>query len=209
MKRAMFVFTMMLCVMAGLSSCAKAGDATVRQAIQALGAGQYDTALQFFTQALDEDTNYSDEILYTFIANVYVNQGEYAKAIKAQEKSLKLRADYRGYVSLGMLYHLTKDDEKAVSAYQNAIALDEKKGEAYASLGALYLGQNDAAQAIPLLEKAAALEPNIAVIQANLAVAYALTGETEKSDATLEKARNLKCENIEQFEECIAEIASR
>ena len=209
MKRTIFLFGLIFCTVLGVTSCAKAGDNTVRQAMQAYSAGQYDTALQFFTQALEEDTNYSDEILYTFIANVYANQGEYEKAIEAQEKSLSLRADYRGYVTLGMLYHLVKNDENAAAAYQNAIALDEKKGEAYASLGALYLGQNDAAQAIPLLEKATTLEPNIAVIQANLAVAYALLGDTEKSDAALFKARELKCENLDQFEDRIAEIISR
>lgn len=203
-KQAIFCFFCTIFLTVSIFSCAKAGDNTVRQAMQALGSGEYDTALQFFTQALDEDTNYSPELLYAFIANVYVNQGEYQQAIAAQESSLALRADYRGFVSLGMLYHLVKDDEKAAAAYRNAIALDGKKGEAYASLGALYLGQDDAAQAIPLLEKAAALEPNIAVIQANLAVAYAYADENEKSDAALEKARALKCENIEQFEEKIA-----
>ena len=205
-KRAIFLLFCGFFVAAGAVSCTKAGDATVRQAMQAMGAGEYDTALQLFTQALDEDTNYSPELLQTFIANVYVNQGEYQKAIAAQESSLALRADYRGFVSLGMLYHLIKDDEKAAAAYRNAIVLDEKKGEAYASLGALYLGQNDAAQAIPLLEQAAALEPKIAVIRANLAVAYALAGDRAKSDAALETARALKCENIEEFEERIAEM---
>lgn len=204
-KQTIFCFFCAFFVAAGMISCAKPGDNTVRQAMQALGTGEYDTALQFFTQALEEDTNYSPELLYTFIANVYVNQGEYQKAIAAQESSLALRAEYRGFVSLGMLHHLVKDDEKAAAAYRNAIALDGKKAEAYASLGALYLGQDDTAQAIPLLEKAAALEPNIAVIQANLAVAYAFAGEREKSDAALEKARALKCENIEQFEEKIAD----
>ena len=208
MKR-FFLFTAILWVVLTATSCAKPGDNTVRQAMQAYGSGQYETALQFFTQALDEDTNYSDEILYTFIANVYANQGEYEKAIESQKKSLELHADYRGYVTLGMLYHLIKDDEESAQAYRNAISMDEKKGEAYASLGALYLGQNDAVEALPLLEKAAALEPNIAVIQANLAVTYAMLGDTEKSDAALFKARELKCENINQFEDRIEEITSQ
>lgn len=209
MKRTFFLFAMLFCVLMTITSCAKAGDNTVRQAIQAYGAGQYDTALQFFVQALDEDTNYSPEILYTFIANTYANQGEYEKAIEAQKKSLEVREDYRGYVTLGMLYHIVKDDQTAILTYQKAISLDEKKAEAYASLGALYLGQNDAAQAIPMLEKAAFLEPKIAVIRANLSVAYAMIGNAEKSDDALKKARDLKCENIEQFENKIAEILGK
>ena len=208
MKR-FFLFAAILYVVLAATSCAKAGDNTVRQAMQAYGSGQYETALQFFTQALNEDTNYSDEILYTFIANVYANQGEYEKAIEAQKKSLELRADYRGYVTLGMLCHLIKNDEDSAKAYRNAIALDEKKGEAYASLGALYLGQENAKEALPLLEKAGELEPNIAVIQANLAVAYAMSGDREKSDEALFRARELKCENIEQFEDKIEEISAQ
>ena len=128
MKR-FFLFAAILYVVLTATSCAKAGDNTVRQAMQAYGSGQYETALQFFTQALNEDTNYSDEILYTFIANVYANQGEYEKAIEAQKKSLELRADYRGYVTLGMLCHLIKNDEDSAKAYRNAIALDEKRGK--------------------------------------------------------------------------------
>ena len=212
MKRTIFLSAILffaVCMASVMTGCAKPGDSTVRQAMQAYGSGQYETALQFFTQALGEDTNYSKEILYTFIANTYANQGEYEKAIAAQEKSLDLRADYRGFVTLGMLYHLQKNEQKAAAAYRNAIALDEKKGEAYASLGALYLGQNDAAQALPLLEKAAALEPNIAVIRANLAVAYALSGDMSKSEASLEKARAMKCEKIEQFEDKIEEIEAQ
>lgn len=209
MKRLFLFLSLIFSFGCILTSCAKAGDNTVRQAMQAYGSGQYETALHSFTQALNEDTNYSKEILYTFIANTYANQGEYDKAIESQEKSLELRADYRGYVTLGMLYHLQKNDEKAAAAYRNAIALDEKKGEAYASLGALYLGHDDAAQALPLLEKAAALEPNIAVIRANLAVAYALSGDMTKSEASLEKARALKCEKIEQFEDKIEEIEAQ
>ncbi len=208
MKR-FFLFAAILYVVLAATSCAKAGDNTVRQAMQAYGSGQYETALQFFTQALDEDTNYSDEILYTFIANVYANQGEYEKAIESQKKSLELHADYRGYVTLGMLYHLIKDDEESAQAYRNAISMDEKKGEAYASLGALYLGQENAKEALPLLEKAGELEPNIAVIQANLAVAYAMSGDREKSDEALFRARELKCENIEQFEDKIDEISAQ
>ena len=203
-----FLSSVFFCVVCAVffPSCTKPGDNTVRQAIQAYRAGQYDAAITFFTQALEEETNYSDELLYTFISNVYVNQGEYEKAIEAQEKSLALHADYRGYVTLGMLYHLTKDDGNAVSAYQKAIDMTPEKGEAYASLGALYLGQNDTGRALSYLEKAASLEPKLAVIQANLAVAYAMTGDTEKSESALEKARGLKCENIEQFEERIEGI---
>ena len=206
MKRLIFLFVMIVLFM--VTGCAKAGDTTVRQAMQAYGSGELDTALSLFNQALNEDTNYSKELLLTFIANVYANQGEYEKAIASQKESLEKHADYRGYVTLGMFYHVIKDDENAVLAYQKAIDMNPKKGEAYASLGALYVSQHDAANALPLLEKASEYEPNIAIIQANLAVAYAMYGDREKSAAALEKARALKCEDIDQFEERIAEIFS-
>ena len=50
------------------------------------------------------------------------------------------------------------------------------------------------------------LEQNIAVIQANLAIAYAMIGDMDKSEIALAKARQLKCENIESFEDKIDEI---
>lgn len=182
-------------------SCSKPGDLTVQRAIKAYQNQNYDEALNLFLQADEEDSNYSQELIFAFISNLYSSQGDFENAAAYLEKSLELKPDYRGYVTLGMDYHVLKNDEKAEEAYKKAIALNKEKGEAYASLGALYLGQEKYSAAIENLEKATVFEPKLAVPHANLAVAYALAGRKAESDVEFAAAEQLKCPNLEEFRE--------
>ncbi|MBO6219535.1 MULTISPECIES: tetratricopeptide repeat protein [unclassified Treponema] len=159
----------------------------------------YDEALKLFKASLEEETNYSPELIYNFIATIYLQQDDLENALVYQEKSTELRPEYRGLVSLGMTMHLLQRDAEAEGAYRKAIDLNPQKGEAYASLGALYLGQGRAKDAIVNLKKASDLEPKIAMIHANLAVAYAADGQAELSEAEFKIAEELKCENLEEF----------
>ncbi|MBQ0051860.1 MAG: tetratricopeptide repeat protein, partial [Treponema sp.] len=180
-------------------SCSKPGDLTVQQAMKAFQQQDYKKSLECFLQALEEESNYSDEIIYTFIANLYSAQDDLENAVVYQEKAVEIRPEYRAYVTLGRNYHLIENDEKALEFYEKAIQLDSQKGEAYASLGSLYITQKKYELALENLKKAAEFEPNIAVIHANLAVAYGLTGQKELAEAEFKKAEELKCENLEEF----------
>lgn len=182
-----------------LVSCSKPGDLTIQRAIKSYQSGDYDSALALFRTALEEDSHYSPELVYNFIAGVYLQQDDIENAVVYQELSVELRPDYRNYVSLGMSFHLLGEDDKAEDAYKKAILMIPEKGEAYASLGALYLGQNRIDEAVANLQKAAEYEPKIAVIHANLAVAYAAAGEAELSEVEFQTAADLKCENLEDF----------
>jgi len=167
--------------------------------MKAYQSKNYEEALKLFNSALNEDTNYSPELIYNFIGNLYLQQDDLENAVIYQEKTCLLRPDYRNLVSLGMTYHLLERDSEAEGAYRKAMELDPEKGEAYASLGALYLGQGRSDEAVSYLEKAAEAEPKIAVIRANLALAYAAKGKADLSEAEFRKAEELKCENLEEF----------
>lgn len=182
-------------------SCSKPGDLTVQRAMKAYQANNYDEALRLFTAALEEESNYSPELIYNFMANLYLQQDDLENAVIYQEKSVELHPEYRNLVSLGMTYHLLKQDSRAEGAYRKAIELNPQKGEAYASLGALYLTQGRAKEAVSNLRKATSLEPKIAVMHANLALAYAALGEKELSESEFALAEELKCENIDEFRE--------
>ncbi len=182
-----------------LFSCSKPGDLTVQRAIKAYQDQNYDESLKLFLQAGGEDSNYSDELIFTFISNLYGVQGDIKNSAAYLEKALELKPDYRGFVTLGMDYHVLGDDEKAEENYKKAIQMTQKKGEAYASLGALYLGQKKYNEAIENLQKATEFEPKLAVPHANLAVAYALMGRKAESEAEFTIAEELKCDNLEEF----------
>ncbi len=181
------------------ASCSKPGDLTVQRAMKAYSSQNYDEALSLFNQALGEETNYHPESIYSFISNLYVSLDDLENAVVYAEKSLALRPDYRGFVTLGMNYHLLEDDEKAEFNYRKAIDLNPQKGEAYASLGAMYIGQEKYELAVENLEKAAEFEPKIAVIHANLAVAYAAVGKMDESEKEFQKAADFKCKDLDEF----------
>lgn len=182
-----------------LFSCSKPGDLTVQRAIKAYQNQNYDEALKLFLQADGEDSNYSEELIFTFISNLYGAQGDIENSAVYLEKALEQKSDYRGFVTLGMDYHILGDDVKAEKNYKKAIQMTPKKGEAYASLGALYLGQKKYSEAIENLQKATEFEPKLAVPHANLAVAYALAGRKAESEAEFTLAEELKCDNLEAF----------
>lgn len=182
-----------------LFSCSKPGDLTVQRAIKAYQNQNYDEALKLFLQADGEDSNYSEELIFTFISNLYGAQGDIENSAAYLEKALEQKSDYRGFVTLGMDYHILGDDVKAEENYKKAIQMTPKKGEAYASLGALYLGQKKYSEAIENLQKATEFEPKLAVPHANLAVAYALAGRKSESEAEFTIAEELKCDNLEEF----------
>lgn len=193
----LILFVMIL----SLISCSKPGDLTIQRAMKSYKAEDYEGALVLFNEALSEDSNYSKEIIYGFMANIYLQIDDLENAVIYQEKSCELHPEYRNLVSLGMTYHLLKRDEESEATYKNAIAMDSKKAEAYASLGALYLGQGKIETAIENLKTAVQNEPKIAVIHANLAVAYAANGNPEESEFEFKKAEELKCKNLEEFKE--------
>ena len=180
-------------------SCSKPGDMTVQRAMKAYQNQNYEEALNLFLEAKDESSNYSDELIYTFIANLYAVQEDIENSTVYQEKALELKPDYRGLVTLGMNYHMLEKDDEAEETYKKAVKLMPEKGEAYASLGSLYIGQKKYSEAVENLKKAAEYEPKIAVIHANLAVALSLSGNKNAAEEEFKKAEELKCENLDEF----------
>ena len=206
MRKFSFLTFLILISSIMLFSCSKSGDLTIGRAVKSYQSKDYETALKLFKEALDEDSNYSPELINNFIANIYLQQEDLENAVIYQEKSCELHPDYRNLVSLGMTRHLLSQDDLAEEAYKRAVNLDPKKGEAYASLGALYLSQKKYAESLENLRKASEFEPKIAVIHANLAIAYAANGEFEKSENEFKVAEELNCENLDEFKERASEF---
>ncbi|MBR4374056.1 MAG: tetratricopeptide repeat protein [Treponema sp.] len=196
-KNKLVIFSLLFSLI--LASCAKQGDVTIREAMEAYRRQNYEDAASLFKRALSEDTNYSEETICNFIANIYMAQGDFAEANVYIERFLEKKSDYRMLVQLGRNYKEIGDTKKAEESYNRAISLNPKKGEAYASLGSLQIAEGDFSSAVENLKKAAEFEPKIAVIHANLAVAYALSGDKDSAEDEFRTAKELKCENLEEF----------
>ena len=182
-----------------LSGCSKAGDNLVSEGMNAFKKQDYDAAITYLNQALESETNYSNELIYTLLANTYTQKHDWNTAIEYHKKALELRSDYTSYILLGALCHEAQRDEEAEKAYKDAIDLAPKRAEAYGSLGALYLKQEKLDEAIEFLEKSVSINYRLGIVHADLAVAYALKGDSEKAYAALGEAEKRKAENFDSF----------
>ena len=143
-----------------LASCAKPGDISVQQATDAARKQDFSRAESLYLKALEEESNFSDEFIFSMLANLELSRGDYEKAAQWLEKSLANRGDYRLFVTLAAVYSSLGDIQKAEKNLQNAISIDAEKAEALASLGAIRLGQKKYDEAASLLEKAAKASPS-------------------------------------------------
>jgi len=196
-----FIFAILFLLSISFFSCSKPGDFIVQDAMTAYQKQNYERAIELFKKSLTEESNYSNETIFNFIANIYMIQGDFESANEYLEKFLEVKPDYRMLVQLGRNYRELEQNDKAELSYKRAIELEPNKGEAYASIGALKIAEQKYESAIENLKKASEFEPKIAVIHANLAVAYSLFGEKDLAEDEFKIAQELKCENLEEFRE--------
>ncbi len=185
-----------------LFSCSKPGDASVEKAVEAYRLGKYEQALELFNKALEEETSYSNAMIYTFISNTYSAQEDFENAVIWLEKALEEKPDYRSFVTLGMNYQTLKNYKKAEESYSKAIEMNPQKGEGWASLGMMFLEEgSNTDEALRCLKKGAEFSPRIAVIHAYLGAAYLKAGEREKAEEEFAEAEKLHCQNLDQIKE--------
>jgi tetratricopeptide (TPR) repeat protein len=187
-------------------SCSKPGDASVEKAVDAYRIGKYESALELFNKAMEQETSYSNAMIYTFISNTYSAQEDFENAVIWLEKALEEKPDYRSFVTLGMNYQTLKNYKKAEESYSKAIEMNPQKGEGWASLGMMFLEEgSNTDEALRCLKKGAEFSPRIAVIHAYLGAAYLKAGDKEKAEEEFAEAEKLHCQNLDQIKEKFAE----
>jgi tetratricopeptide (TPR) repeat protein len=90
--------------------------------------------------------------------------------------------------TLGGLYWAIADYEKALSAFQQAIALDEKDAAPWNGLGIVYYQQGRREEAIAAFQKAIALDEKYAAPWNNLGNVYRKQGRYEEAIAAYQQA---------------------
>jgi tetratricopeptide (TPR) repeat protein len=98
-----------------------------------------------------------------------------------------------GFQDEGFIYQNLGDDQRAVDAYEAAIASDPQFAEGYNNLGRMYAEQGHLEIAIEMYEKALELNPAYATALQNLAVIYRHGLEDEETALQYEEqARKLR-----------------
>jgi tetratricopeptide (TPR) repeat protein len=121
-----------------------------RNGLSAMWLGNYDTALDSFERAVDQNPGRSE----TWIQVGYcrVKQGHNDEAIQAYQQALKLQPNSPGaYNKLGDAYYFAGNYWAAITAYRQAAQMRPNDGEAYFNLGMAYAELGEREQALKQL----------------------------------------------------------
>ena len=155
-------------------------------------------ARKLFEEALNLDPNYSDAISYlssTYISEliVYWSTDRYNSIQKAKELVLKAieldKNNFLGHWVLSDLYLITGKLDKALTAIEEAIALNPGEGSLLINLSKVLRKTGQPEKAIGVLEKAMRLNPLIddPEVFDSLAISYFMVGRYEESIKAWEK----------------------
>ena len=153
---------------------------------------------------IDSDNPYLAETvsrLYFEEGSSFLNQGNYAQAIKSFERSLELRETPEGYVNLGLSHEGVSNFQKAKETFEAAIELDDEFEVAYFELGAVLTEIGDLNGAIEVYGCVTELNPentqallslgNLYILRSDFGRAEEYLKRVLKLDPTFEEAREL------------------
>ena len=132
-----------------------------------LRMGQPDAALQAALHV--KELAPSDPISFIFLGNVYVAQGNLAKAAEAYDQALKLDPNnLRALENLGNYYALL-DPDKAITYYQHYIDLNSRDADIYFQMALVYQKKGNTTKALSYYKQS--LELDADQLASHLAIA--------------------------------------
>jgi tetratricopeptide (TPR) repeat protein len=154
------------------------------------GRGDYDLAIEDYTQAIRLDTNNSAAYFNRGIA--YYFKSDYDRAITDYTQAIKLDPnDASAYYNRGIAYRNKDDYDRAITDYTQAIKLDPNDAGAYNNRGLAYNNKGDHDRAIADYTQAIRLDPNLAMAYNNRGTAYGKKGDYDRAIADHTQAINL------------------
>ena len=134
------------------------------------GTGDYATALEEFSKALQSEPQHDDRIrILIYTGTCFNNLGKYEQAIDELERARETENNVKEiYNALGFSYFMIKDYDKSIENLKMAVKIDPFSAIDYASLGSNYREKGDLNMAIEMYEKALALDPGMTSVSENL-----------------------------------------
>lgn len=172
---------------------------------EAIGAGNYETAIQKLIAAARLNPNMREIYLSLNTACSYTNQEAILKQYLQKAKTIFQEDDEICYY-LGNIYQNEKNYPKAIQEYSEAIKHANKNGEDYELVYAYYqnrascyLKLNEFAKAVPDFNYALQLNDDNGATYANRGIAYYKTGKTTEACRDWRKAYTLGIRNVSPY----------
>lgn len=146
--------------------------------------GQYELAEQSFNKALELDPTHYQTLL--MMNDMYEKTGENLKRIAVMEKIAAINEDAELWLAIGNLYAQEKEIQKAQSAFESALEIDENNALVQTRLAFLLYEQQKYEEALPYLERAYDRFPENDLISRRLAISYQRSGRMEQAIARYE-----------------------
>ena len=121
--------------------------------------------------------------------NAYIAKGEFDRAIKDFDKSIRLDQTYtKPLNNLGVAYLKKGEHDLAIAAFDEAIRLKPDYGNAFANRAAAYLKKHDFKRAAQDFDEAVRLDPNLTPVWHGHCWARAILGELQAALESCNKA---------------------
>lgn len=151
--------------------------------------------VQLLRAAIARDPKF-DKAFY-MLGRAYARRGDLDGALEAYQEAARIHPDPSYLVSLGRALAKAAPD-RAMAAYEQALALDPSDAEAHMELGRLLVQTKDLSKAQTELEKTLALEPDYYEADYLLGRLFYQTGNQEQSRAYMASFEEKKSALMEQ-----------
>ncbi|WP_293339151.1 tetratricopeptide repeat protein [Microcoleus sp. CAWBG58] len=151
-------------------------------------------AIESYQKALELDPK--DAEVHKKLAEVYVLQGEFDRAIAQCNLAIKFQPNFApAYLTAGNALHGQNQLEMAIQAYLQALQLQPNLAEASANLGSMYYKLGQLEQAAKAYEQALAINPGLCSVNLMLAGVLQQQGKLDGAIACCQKVLLLQPEN--------------
>jgi tetratricopeptide (TPR) repeat protein len=133
----------------------------------------------------------------TYLAQLYLDQGDYSDAITTLEKIPAGDMDPAALVMMGQAYMQNRDYDKAVAAYTQALQQDPDNQELHRYHAEALMAAGKTSDARTELQKILRTDPNDAQAWLRLGHLDRVEGKFDEAREELSKAKNLQSDNAE------------
>lgn len=193
MKRALFCILIVLPIIFFFtaSACHKKKVDYYNAGLTAHERGNYDEAIQLFSEAIKSGDLSPGELIDTFYKRglAWLKKGDYEKGISDLSNTIDIDPKFAGaYYHRGNALADTGDYDKAISDYTKAIEINSKDGHSYYNRATVWEIKGEYDKALADITKSIEIDPKDSEAYEKRGIIWAITGDYRKATADFKRA---------------------